>query len=225
MTNPAPQLTVARPEPVSDHREDRWRALARFSVANALVAVIAGLVTGALAAGVVLGQPDSYRSQATLVIDSPAELAAALDDGVITKLSRLRLKYATLAGTPVIAEPVARAAGQPVGVVYRDARVELGGESLVLNAVATSGDPVVAQRLAGALAAELKLYVEREHEANAIAPDRRFRFDVVAAAHDGVKVAPTVERAAAVAALAAAVAALACYAFVQLIGLPGLRRP
>ena len=54
-------------------------------------------------------RPDHVHSTAVMLIDDPPALATAGDDGQLLKLDGLRLKYAALVGTDLIAQPVATA--------------------------------------------------------------------------------------------------------------------
>lgn len=219
MHEPAPQLTLAPAQVSEDSRRGRaiWMAVGTYSARTLAIALTVGLLTAAAAAALALTQPARYESQATLVIDSPRELATAADDGVVNKLSRLRFKYAALVGTPRIAEPAARAAQVPLAAVYEDVQVRMGEGTLELATVATTDDAAASQRIAQAVAVELQRYVEDEHERFGIAPDRRFRFEIVADAYPGAKISPTKLRALSVALLGGVLAVALSYALIQVL--------
>src|SRR5438309_7920052 len=126
-------------EPSPD-RWTLWDALKTFSLRNLVFALILGLLAGAAGALIAHKKTPLYASSVTLVIDQPAFMADARDEGVIRKLNLLKLKYGDLIGTPVIAGIAARQLGVPEGQVA--AAVHAGApptESLVLAATAQAG--------------------------------------------------------------------------------------
>jgi capsular polysaccharide biosynthesis protein len=194
-----------------------WDLLTPFSLRNLTLALIAAVGVGALTATLVLSTSPRYSSQATMVIDNPPELAAAADPGPFQKLSALRLKYAALVGTDAIAVPVGRKLGVSPGLVAGAASVSAPAQTLVMVSGATTGSPALSQRIAQGVAEELVSYVQQEHRANNVPPERRFRFIIVNPALRGAKVSPTRSRATIAAAIAGGVAVALAYIALQLI--------
>jgi capsular polysaccharide biosynthesis protein len=195
-------------------------AFGSFSLHNLLLAMVMAVLFAAVGAGYVLQQDPRYVSRATLVIDDPASIAAAGDNGELLKLNALRLKYAALATTQALTAPVARRLGTSPGAVRKASTVSVTPESLVMVSVGTAGTAQKAQSVAQAMADELGNYVKQEHERNKVPPARRFTISVVDPAFPGAKVSPTVGRALAVAAVVGAVGLAAAYVVVQLVRRP-----
>src|SRR2546423_6018149 len=117
-----PHVTPAgaeRSTGLSDLRPTPWEAVARFSLRNLLIAVVAALIVGGVAGAFVATGQATWRAQATLLIDQPQALTGTNDPGVVNKLNLLRLKYATLAVTPLVTRPVAQRLGIAPGEVAR----------------------------------------------------------------------------------------------------------
>jgi hypothetical protein len=172
-----------------------WDAVLVPSVRNFLFALACGLLLAAASAGLVLGQSAQYYSQATVLIDNPLAIATAHDDAPILKLNALRLKYASLANTPAILVPAAQAAGLPVAEIDRAATFP-SGAALVLLVAAKTGSPRLSTQVAEAVANQIVLYVQHEHEQYNIPAQDRFVFTVVGHAYNGRKVSPSRSRAA-----------------------------
>ena len=172
-----------------------WRdAVRTWSLRNLLVAVVAALLLAAAAAWLVLSRSPQYYSQATLLIDNPAAIATAHDDAPILKLNVLRLKYASLAATPAILAPAAQASGLPLSDLQRAATFP-SPAALVLTVAARTGSAALSQKVANAVADEIPVYVQHEHDQyNVPAPDR-FIFTVVGHAFPGRKISPSWSRA------------------------------
>ncbi len=200
---------------------DRARAVVeQFSLRNFVLALIAAALVASVSAAMVLREPAVYESRAVLLIDNPLALATAGDEGTILKLDRLRIKYATLAHTEVIAGPVAKALDLPLGAVLGATDVVATPASLSLVVAARSGKPTAAVALAAAMSTGIVDFVVQEHEANHVPPNDRFVFRVVQPAKFAVKTAP-LPRSARSSGAIAFVAALA----VAYIGLQLLRAP
>jgi uncharacterized protein involved in exopolysaccharide biosynthesis len=201
---------------------DVWRDAVRMpSVRNLLVALVAGLILAAGAAWGVLSQASRYYSQATLLIDNPPAIAAAHDDSPIVKLNVIRLKYAALAATPAILVPAAQAAGLRLADV-RKAITFPTGAALILVVGARTASPLLSQRVANAVADEIVVYVEHEHDQYDIPAGDRFVFTVVGRAYPGSRVSPSWSKAD-TAAIASGFGGLAvAYIVLQLVD--GVRR-
>lgn len=194
-----------------------WDAVRIPSWRNVGIAVAIAALAFALSAAAVLRAPARYLSAATLVIDSPAELATSADDGPMNKLNQLRGKYASLASTRLILEPAAREAHLPIGEVAGASVVSAAPKSLLMLSAATTGDPEHSRRIAQSVAESIADYVQREHVRNNVPDAQRFRISVVADAFPGVKTEPTRSRALLVGAGVGVVVLAAAYVGLQLV--------
>jgi len=193
-----------------------WDAVRIPSLRNFLFALACGLLLAGVGAWVILGQSVQYYSQATLLIDNPLAIATAHDDTPIIKLNALRLKYSSLANTPAILVPAAQASGLPAAEIDRAATFPASA-ALVLIVAAKTASPTVSQRVADAVANQVVLYVQREHDQFNVPQQDRFVFTVVGHAYKGTKVGPSRSKAA-TAAVGAGLGGIAiAYLLLQLI--------
>lgn len=175
-----PSLPGARDGETQQH--NGGRAPLRVTRIGALAALIVGLLVGVLAADLTATRNPTYSSTAILLTDQPRALSLADGDGVVLKLTRLRLKYIGLVSTPVITTPVARDLGRSPS--------NLGGilagiappQNININVIAVSADKTLAPRLAQAAARELSAYAAREQQQNGIAAKDRFALTLVSPA-------------------------------------------
>jgi capsular polysaccharide biosynthesis protein len=214
MTLTEPQQREARrylPEQPGSSR-GTW-APQRRGALLATIAILAGLVVGFLTSALVQAKTPVYRSSAVLLMDQPGAISLSQGDGVVLKLSRLRLKYVGIVGTEVINQPVSKQlrlrADRLGGVVTATAP----GDNL--NIVITSQTTTKARAvpLAAATATQLQHYLDNEQTLARIASNVRLHLTLVqpasAAAESGngdhrravVGIAAGVLAAAAVAAL------------------------
>src|SRR4051812_33357702 len=128
------------------------RILASPGLSLALVMVTLGLLAGGLTAYYEYTRPPTYRSTAALLIDQPHQIATALDDGVVNKLARVRVKYVGLVGTEGFDRPLATQTGQSLGVVHNAVRATADPDSLLVLMSATLRNPSDAEALATAAA-------------------------------------------------------------------------
>ncbi len=77
----------------------------------AVGAIVVGLLVGLVASLLVKVRDPVYSSKAILLMDQPGAISLDSGDGVVLKLSRLRLKYAGLVGTNAINAAVAHNVG------------------------------------------------------------------------------------------------------------------
>jgi capsular polysaccharide biosynthesis protein len=192
-----------------------WDAIMVLSIANLLVALAVGLFFAGLGYANVMRQPTRYASHATLLIDQPLQITKG-DSGVVVKLSLLRGKYVALINTGAIIQPAAQKANLPAGEVRAAQRPQYAPNTLTINALAQSGDPVKAQRIAQATAEALSEYVQQEQAATGLPPVERISVRVVQPAGIGTKVSPVSRRALQVAAVAGAAGVLIAYVGLQL---------
>lgn len=191
------------------------------SVTLALIALVLGAGLGAAVAGT--GET-SFASTVVLSVDQPLVVAAANDPGPIEKLNRLRLQYAALLRTAVVADDVARRAGVPARAVPGKVTAQAAQNSLLV--VITARDPVgaAARRLAEASAQALIGYSQRSQEQAGVPDEQRVELSVVTpatAAQEETRAARTVATAALFAGL---VLATFVYVIVSLLSARTRRR-
>jgi capsular polysaccharide biosynthesis protein len=171
---------------------------ARRSRRGLAIALAGALLVGALAAAIAginaSRATPTYQSIAALSIDQPGAIALSTDDGVISKLSRLRAKYAGLIRTQTFAQPVADELGLPVGSVIRSVSAAADPASLILLIGARASNAETAHAIAAAVADHVVEYVDDEQTANGIQDPRRVSFSVVTPASNAVKTSPTDRR-------------------------------
>ena len=199
-------------EAPAEGRANRPTALSLVAAGTVgLVAAIAGMI-------IVLSGPTAYVSQATLLIDQPRAVAASTSEGLVVKLSRLRVKYADLAEADLVVDAVA----DETGIRARDVRKETfafaPAQTLTVVAGARSDEKEQAERLAAALADELSAYAEDEQEDLDIPEEQQVVLTLIDDANEGEKVTPSARRALSVGALAFVVGAVAVA-----VGLPLVR--
>lgn len=205
-----PELTAPRPRPQSAsidetisgrHAADPDRpAHRRFLGSPAMMLVLIALAIGVLAGGLTAyyeyTRPATYRSTAVLLIDQTNAIASSADDGVINKLSRLRLKYVGIAQTLVFDQPVAAEAGLPVGLVHAALSPSFDPTSLLVRISATMPRAGDAQHLAELAAQRLVTYTQDEQSGAGIAPKDAVTFTIVSPATSAERVTPDRRRAA-----------------------------
>src|SRR5947207_2866021 len=148
------------------------RALARrHPLAGALlVAVIAAAFAGV----VVLRRAPAYSSATPLFIDAPRAVNASVDDGVLRRLILLRLNYADLARTAVIAGPVANQLGLEQQTLRDSISTIVVPNSFALVVIGRAKNRATAQRLSAAVAEQLSAYANREQAQAGTAPNHEF---------------------------------------------------
>ena len=172
-------------EPAHEGRPaDDWqRRMARALGMKPRLAVVLGLIVAVLlslaGAWTVMRGAVTYSSTAVMLIDDPPALATAGDDGQLQKLDALRLKYQALAGTDLIAQPVATELGLPVGDVLGSVTAVVPYQSLLMDVTGTWSTPGMAQRLAQSTAKEVTKFVKYEAEAYNIPAVDRYTFIVI----------------------------------------------
>lgn len=195
-------------------------AVERFSLRNLVLALVAAVLLAGVAAAWSLRAPERYESVAVMIIDNPLALAASGNDATVNKLQLLRGKYATLAGTEVIASPVADSVGMSTGEVIGRTQVIPAPSTLALVVVASGDRQAGTRELADAMAQGISDFVEGEHERNSVPSPDRFVLDVVQPATPARQVAPTSDAALTAALVVFAVAVAAVYLALQLFRPP-----
>lgn len=172
-------------EPAQERRPaDDWqRRMVRGLGRKPRLAVVLGLIVAALlsvtGARSVMGTPTTWSSTAVMLIDDPPALATAGDDGQLLKLDELRLKYSALAGTFLIAQPVATQLHLSLGEVLGSVTAIVPNESLLMDVSATWSTPRVAERLAQSTAEEVSKFVKYEVSVYNIPKVDRYTFTVI----------------------------------------------
>ena len=192
-----------------------WNALVVVSVANVLVALAVGLVTGAVGYANVMRATPQYQSSAVMLMDQPLALSSG-DAGVVVKLNQLRGKYVALILTAEIMGPAAKRAELPVGVVRGAQRPVIPAQTLTLLPTARAKSPELAQKIAQATADTVEEYVADEQAATGLGPAQRISLRVVQKAGLGAKVTPSPSRGRQVALVTAAAGVLLAYVALQL---------
>jgi hypothetical protein len=194
-----------------------WERLGTPFLRSVVAAVVFALVAAAAAGTVALTRPATYRSQAILLIDQPAAVAVAPDEGVLLKLTTLRAKYAALAGTSDVLQGAARLSNLDTGTVAHDSQVGFGQNALTMASQGLSPDPATARLVAQDVGQALSIYVSSEQAALRIPPVDRVTLTVIQPAGAAVKISPTKRRVAAVAVIALLVGGLLAYGVAQLV--------
>jgi capsular polysaccharide biosynthesis protein len=182
--------------------KDELRALQRSrpTTAQLIVVVVIAVLGAGIAGAVVASRTPRYESRTAVLIDQPRAIAAAGDEGVIAKLSRLRSKYAGLLPTPEMLDPVARDLDLSVGEVASAVHAEVPVNSLLLTVVAESSDKAQVTTMSRTVGKRFERFAADEQKAAGIPADQRFTFEVVAGPSTAERVSPEGTRTLAVAA-------------------------
>jgi hypothetical protein len=211
MTSLNPEPAPFDPADVGGGRTDR---LTFASPGDAMVrgvtwSLIVGVLVAAAAAVLVLAGSKTYESRAALLLDQPRAIAASQSEGYVTKLVRLRSKYASLATTDAVLEGAAASTGLRIGRLRRETFATAPDASMLLVIGGRSDAGAVAAREATAVARSLIEYVDDEQ--SALPADERLTLRVVTPARPGGRVAPTTGRVLTVGLVGGAVAAVLTY--------------
>lgn len=211
-----------RPLRAPDHYAPRgvtypsaWNAIIVLSVANLLVAIAIGMLTGAAGYANVMRQPTIYQSGAVMLIDQPLALSTG-DAGVVVKLNQLRGKYVALIGTAEIMAPAAKLAGLPIADVRRAQRPVFPPQTLTILPFARTQDALKSQKIAQATAEAVQNYVADEQAATGLNPAQRISLRIVQNAGPGGRVSPLTSKARQTALIAGAAGVLVAYVGLQL---------
>ena len=160
-----------------------------FLIVAVLLTAVVGIAVGVIASSVTSGRASTYSSTSKLLINQPRALSLADSDGVVLKLSRLRLKYIGLVGTPVIDNQVAAQLHRSPAALGGLLDAIAPTQNLNINILGISANPHTAQQLAQAAAQQLALYATREQVADGIPANERFVLTVIAPASAPAKAA------------------------------------
>ena len=192
----------------------------RALLAGLLVAAMAGVLTGEkLSKG-----PTTWTSQTVMIFDDPLGIAIAGDAGELAKLSEVRYKYASLAGTEAMAQPVAAELKVPVSTVLASTSTVVPVDSVLLDVDGTASTPAFARELSTAMAREVVSYIQTEDSTYAVPNSNRFLATIVSPATAGTPQGPSKTRALSVAMVAALAGFLVGFAAYQLVLAPTRRR-
>lgn len=172
-----------------------WRAISHDPRPGLVAGLLVAVLLGVLGAGVVMTGATTYTSTTVMLIDDPLQLASAGSESQLLKLSTLRLKYADLAQTSVLATPVAHDLGLPVSDVLGAVTVDTPLESLLLNVNATTQNPTLSRSMSQAMANELTTYVRTEDSTYHIPAASRYTLNVVDPASEAIGHGPSTRRA------------------------------
>lgn len=175
-----------------DERSRRGGGLRLAAVGLLLLMVAAAAGVGA--AALVERRADSYRSSAVLLIDQEPGLTASVNDGLINKLIRLRLKYVDLVGTTTFSDSVAATTGLSNGRVHTALSGNAAPSSLLLRVSAADRDPATAQQIAQVAAESLRDMLAAEQTALGIKLGNRVTLTVVTPAQAGTQTSPAQDR-------------------------------
>lgn len=183
-------------------RDDPIRAMRRRTAIVALGSIIGGVVISALAAAWVLNQPPLYESVAAIFFDQPRSIALSETGGEVDKLNDLRRTYAALLQSWTFTTSVATQL-QISRVDVQDAlHAVVPGRTMALAIRARSSSPTNSQRIAGGVADELIRFVTSRQDRERISATDRVRLIHAETAKPGIRIEPTLKRAALVAATA-----------------------
>ncbi len=199
-----------------------WATLKDSPRKALLVSAVAAVVLAAAGAFLVLRGPTYWTSRTVMVIDDPYGLAAAGDPSQLLKLDQLRYKYTALAGTDLMAKPVATKLHLSASQVLANTAAFPSPATLLIDVYGRWSNPTEARRLSAALAAEIHSYVISENTTFGIPPTDQFSIRVADPASPATESGPSKGEAAGVAAAMALAGFALAYAAAQLIGHRGL---
>jgi hypothetical protein len=176
-------------------RNDKVRvavpARLRGQVRTVVVAVAIGLIAGTVVAGRVAARPPIYGASALVQLDQPTLLETG-GSQVMSKLNRLRDKYALLVGTDTILVPLASALGVPIDRLRGRVSAEAPfGDSLLISVDGRTSSASDAVLFANAAAEQMSRYADVEQSALAVPVAGRYRIMTVNAARAALKETPT----------------------------------
>ena len=151
-----------------------WLELRYRPLPSLLIAAVVAVVLAGLTAGLLLRGSTVWTAQTTMIIDDPYAIALSGDGGELAKLSTLRVKYANLASTYAMAQPVATKLHLPVSVVLGATRVDIPTDSLLMSVVGQWSSPAAARALSSAMAEEISSYVKSENATYGIPAQNQF---------------------------------------------------
>ena len=158
-----------------------------------------------------------FQSRAILLIDQPGLVAESTADGVLLKLSRLRVKYVDVSGTSIVLERAAAETDIPVEVLRASTSVIAPPISLTLVATASAATRDDAIVMANAVADAMAAFAADEQAFNQIPPDHRVQLSVIEPAATASRVGESRSRPLTVGVLTSLVAFVLAYAGIQIV--------
>lgn len=205
------------PARADDWQSRLWHRLRQAPGRAVVVGLAAGVVAAVVTAVLMLQGATVWASQTTMIMDDPYGVATAGDEGQLLKLSELRFKYADLASTVAIAQPVATQLNVPVGVVLGTTSVSVPENSLLMNVVGRWSTPGFARQLSQSMAQGISDYVRNENKANGVPASDQFSASVIGTASPAVASGPSKSKAVAAAVVVFFGVALAGFVVAQLV--------
>lgn len=186
---------------VEDVMADPWpvvrtsRLRRKLPLMVILFALIYAVLAGAYVAYYQVNRPEVFRSAATLLIDQKKALFATGDEGIIGKLSELRIKYTSLVGTESFAAPVAQRAALPLSAVEGSLSATADLNTLLITVAANSSSAAQAHTIAATASTYLADYIANEQTTLNVPAKDQVTLSVVTPAGQGRKVAPSNKKA------------------------------
>lgn len=140
-----------------------WKRLSRRAGRAGLVGLVVGVLLGIPVGDAVSQGTVTYSSHTVMLLDDPLQDATSGDAGALIKMDDLRYKYASLASTDALAQPVAADLHVPVPVVLGAVSVQVPANSLLLDVVGTWTTPGFAHELSDAMAQGIVQYIQNEN--------------------------------------------------------------
>jgi capsular polysaccharide biosynthesis protein len=187
------------------------------------LALLALLVCGAAGAAIARSGEVSYGSNTVLSIDQPRVVAEARDVGPLEKLNRLRLQYAALLRTAVVADRIAEETGLSPAEVSRSVQAAPQLNSLLIVITASAAEADTARELAEASAEALIDFSEQSQAGSGIPEEQRVELSVVSPPTPAFPLTRGLREVATVAVFLGLVGAATVYVLASLLS-PRLRR-
>ena len=173
-----------------EHVERPPRRRSGLLIAGVLVTLLLALAAGAAVAARHQSGPARYRSVAVLLIDQEPAVSQAHDNGILVKLTTMRIKYVDTVTTTTFSSALARTLGLPPGQFRGSVSAYAPPESLLLQVAATTADRGRAQAVAQGAADKLVADLAQEQTDLGITGPAQVTLKVVTPAPAAVKVAP-----------------------------------
>ncbi|MCW2672836.1 MAG: hypothetical protein JWP14_1425 [Frankiales bacterium] len=159
-------------------------------IAGALLTVLLAIAAGAGMAAHHQSAPARYRSVAELLIDQEPAVSRARDNGILVKLTTMRIKYVDVVTTTTFSSALARTLGLPPGQVRGTVSAFAPQESLLLQVAATTPDRARSQALAQGAADKLVADLAQEQTDLGITGSAQVTLKVMTPAPAAAKIAP-----------------------------------
>lgn len=201
-----------------------WQRFTRRPGRAALAGLVVGVLLGIPVGDAVSQGTVTYSSHTVMLLDDPLQDATSGDAGALIKMDDLRYKYASLAATYAIAQPVAADLHVPVPVVIGAVSVQVPGNSLLLDVVGTWSTPGFARELSGAMAQGIIQYIQNENTSYNIPASDQLIASVVSPTSDATANQPSHTRGIAVGLVVFVGAGLVAFVAFQLLTTEPVRR-